>query len=98
MKTIEEAGTQTLRWVRDEGHPEGFDLLAGDEPVVHLRWKHRGGSLALAETGRGVWSLKRLGLLQPHVTVRGSEKEVDLARLSVHFRQSLLEIGGKPAL
>lgn len=75
----------TLRWLRTAESPVEFTLSSGESPVATLRWKQRGGSLAASESSDGVWTLKRGGFLNPHVTVRGEGSEAVRARLTVHL-------------
>jgi hypothetical protein len=84
-----------LHWVRTAERPAGFELRDLDVPVAALGWVRHGGSLAEVETAAGRWSLKRTGFLHPVVTVRPKGgPATDLARLTVHWRRSLLESPG----
>ena len=74
-----------MRWLRTSDKPLGFALSSGDATVASLQWKRHGGSLAAAETSGGIWTLKRGGFLNPHVTVRPEGSERVQARLSAHL-------------
>ena len=82
----------TLRWLRTNEDPEEFTLSSGESSVATLRWVRRGGSLATAETPDGVWTLKRGGFLNPHVTVRTQGSDAVRARLSVHLNHHELAL------
>ena len=62
-----------------------FTLSSAESAVATLRWRQRGGSLAAAETSDGVWTLKRGGFLNPHVTVRTEGSETVRATLTAHL-------------
>ena len=81
-----------LRWLRTAEGPVEFTLSSADSPVATLRWKQRGGSLAAAETLGGVWTLKRGGFLNPHVTVRSEGSDAVRARLTVHLNRHELSV------
>ena len=84
----------SLRWLRGGDDPLVYSLLAGDQPVAHLAWKGRSGSLATAQTAGSTWTLKRVGFLNPHVNVRAEGRPGDVAGLSVHFNYHRIEIAG----
>ena len=81
-----------LRWLRTREHPTAFSLLSGDSTVATLEWAQRGGSLATARTSSTVWTLKRGGFLNPHITVRVREESA--ARLSVHLNYHQIDVAG----
>ncbi len=83
-----------LRWLKTSDRPIGFTLSSGEAEVATLRWKEHPGSLAVAETGTGAWTLKRGGFLNPIVTVRPSSGGADLARLTVHLNYHRVELAG----
>ena len=86
----------TLRWLRSAESPAEFTLLSADSPIVVLRWKQKGGSLAFAETSERVWTLKRGGFLSPHITVREEGSEAVPARLAAHlsYHEVTIDPGG----
>ena len=83
-----------LRWLRTEENPTAFALASGDARVAEIRWARSGGSLAVADTAEGSWSLKRGGFLNPHVTVRVSGEPSDLARITAHLSSHRIEVRG----
>jgi hypothetical protein len=76
-----------------------FELLEGEEPLGRLSWKSFCGTHATAECADGAWSFKRVGFLDPRVTVRERGSEEDLAVFRPRFTgNGLLEIRGGPIL
>ena len=75
----------TLRWLRTAESPIEFTLSSGDSPVAAIRWRQRGGSLAVAASSEDHWTLKRGGFMNPHVTMRTEGSEAVRARLTVHL-------------
>jgi hypothetical protein len=81
-----------FRWLRDREHPAAFSLLSGDRAVATLEWKAKGGSLATVQSVSDLWTLKRGGFLNPHITVRNQERLA--ARLSVHMNHHQIDVVG----
>jgi hypothetical protein len=75
-----------LRWLRVDGPTTGFDLLSGEQAVEELRWAKPTGSLAVATTSAGAWTLKRIGFLNTHLTLREKGGDRDVARVTAHYR------------
>jgi hypothetical protein len=84
----------SLRWLRRGATPLEFDLLAGDVPLATLTWKAGPGALTTARTASATWTLKRIGFLNPTVTVRAEGATANLARLSVHWNFHRVELTG----
>jgi hypothetical protein len=96
VQPFDPAKATALHWVRSADKPPGFELRDLDVPVASLRWVRHGGSLAEAETAGESWTVKRVGFLHPLVTARRTKgPPADAARLTVHWRRSLLELAGK---
>jgi hypothetical protein len=87
----------SLRWLRRGDTPLEFDLLAGELPVATLTWKAGTGSLATARTASSVWTLKRVGFLNPRVSVRAEGDPADVAHLSVHWNYHRIDVAGHPS-
>ncbi len=94
---VDSVDATSLRWLRRNESPLEFDLLAGDQPVAVLSWKARTGTLATAETAGGSWTLKRVGFLNPQITLRAESGSANLARLSVHWNYHQIEVTGGPS-
>ncbi len=88
------ADLAALRWLKTADSPFVFTLSSGDLPLAQLRWADRSGSLAHAETAADLWTLKRGGFLNPHVTLRTTDSEAALARISVHFNYHSVSFAG----
>jgi hypothetical protein len=97
LASFDSIDATSLRWLRRADDPLAFELLAGDVGIESLSWRGRSGSLASAQTAGGAWTLKRVGFLNPRVSVREDGSPTDLARLSVHFNYHRLEVRGGPA-
>lgn len=82
----------SLRWLRRGESPLQFDLLAGDRLVASLEWKVHGGTLATARTAQGSWTLKRVGFLNPGITVRSEGSAENVARLTAHLQYHRIEL------
>ncbi len=91
--------SRALRWFRTAEAPAAFELRDGDAPVAVLRFARREGSLAEVAVRGATWTLKRIGFVHPQVTVRVAGGEpAPVARLTVHWRRSLLERAGQPPI
>jgi hypothetical protein len=80
-----------LRWLRTADSPLEFTLSSADRVVGILRWEKTVGSLATAETSDARWTLKRVGFLNPHLTLRVPGAPVDVARVTVHSTHHRIE-------
>ena len=94
---LDSTDASALRWLRQGESPLAFDLSAADQLLVTLRWKGRSGTLATAESAAGTWTLKRVGFLNPQVTVRNEGSSATIARLSVHWNYHRIDITGGPS-
>jgi len=94
---IKSVDATSLRWLRRNEKPLEFELLAGEQSVLTLRWNSGTGTLATAESAGGTWTLKRVGFLNPQVSVRVPGSTDDVARLSVHLNYHRIEIRGGPS-
>lgn len=73
-----QSGT-ALEWRRvPETKPAQFELYVGHDLVARLSWLKNDGSLALAESAHGRWTIKRVGFFSTRVMVRieGTDSEV----------------------
>jgi hypothetical protein len=97
LATFHDVDLSTLRWTRVHGPPHTFQLSAGDTAIARLVWSRPHGSLAIAETADGRWSLKRAGFLHAHLTVRREGSDKDVARLVAAWRDHRIELSGGEA-
>jgi hypothetical protein len=86
----------SLRWLRSRDSPLEFDLLAGDPTIGTLRWDGPAGTRATFRTAAQSWTLKRVGFLNPQVTVRSGSPAENAARLTVHWNYHQIEVTGGP--
>jgi len=82
----------TLRWLRVGETPLAFHLLAGDQPLGALQWNEPGGTRATATTNAAAWTLKRVGFLNPRVTVRVEGADANAAQLTVHLNYHRVDL------
>lgn len=79
MKRIGDYQIEALEWRQPKGLDHFYELKAGQELLARLTFRSLFGTLATAETAEGSWTFKRVGFLNPRVTVRVASKEEDLA-------------------
>ncbi len=82
-----------LRWLRTGENPTAFALSSGDQPIAEIRWAKSTGSLAQTETADARWSLKRVGFLNAHLTLRVDGAPSDWARITVHYDSVARHVG-----
>jgi hypothetical protein len=78
-KTLSTVAGGPLYWIQPKTFERRFELRAGDGSLVaSLRWERACGTLATAVSAEGGWTFKRVGFLNPRVTVRevGGEENV----------------------
>ena len=85
---------EALRWLRAGPTSPEFQLLSGPVLVGSLSWTRARGSLALARIALREFTIKRVGFLNPHITVRRKGEEKDLARLTSHLSHHRIELAG----
>ncbi|HNT26247.1 MAG TPA: hypothetical protein PKM21_17905 [Anaerolineales bacterium] len=68
----------TPYWIQPAALERRFVLHSGEHELGQLEFHSAWGSLALAECAQGRWSFKRVGFLNPRVTVRLPDTESDL--------------------
>jgi len=78
LKSFPATGEELI-WIRPSQNERMYSLRSGSEEIGTLRWDSSSGSLARAATSAGEWTLKRVGYLQPRVSVRASGVSEDLA-------------------
>lgn len=79
IESLSKVAEMPLYWVQPKTFDRWFELRAGDELAATLGWKTSCGTLAAAESGDGRWTFKRVGFLNPRVTVREAGSQIDLA-------------------
>lgn len=66
------------QWVQPKSFHNRYELRAGDELFAVLEFPKMFGSLALACTEDGRWTLKRVGFFKTRVTIREEGQDSDL--------------------
>jgi hypothetical protein len=79
MAGFKEIATPTAEWSQLNSFQKRFELKTAGEVLGQLVFKSNLGTLATARCAAGSWSYKRIGFLNPRVTVRKQGAEHDLA-------------------
>ena len=79
MQSIRKIAPATLYWVQLRAIRHEFELRSGDELCGMLHWEKAFGSLASATSDDGQWTFKRVGFLNPRVTIRQPGSDMDIA-------------------
>ena len=79
MQSIRKIAPATLHWVQLRAIKHEFDLRSEDELCGTLRWEKAFGSLASATSDDGQCTFKRVGFLNPRVTIRKPGSDLDIA-------------------
>ncbi|HTP53668.1 MAG TPA: hypothetical protein VML94_01725 [Thermoplasmata archaeon] len=94
LAPIDSVDRSALRWLRTNPTVPEYTLLAGETAIAIVRWAHRTGARATAETADGIWTLGRSGFLVPHLTVRRQGSDDSIARLTNRLGHHDIEVGG----
>ena len=80
MKALSSTVGTDLYWMQPAGlDNRWFELRAGGSLVATLGFESLCDSLARAESADGSWTFRRVGILNPRVTVRKAGEEASLA-------------------
>ncbi len=76
--TAGENQSKSLEWIQPRAGARFYELRANDATMGTLGFRSAWGTLATAEFGDTAWTFKRIGFLNPRVTIRdrGSDKEL----------------------
>jgi hypothetical protein len=85
MKRVADFTHKKLSWVQPKVGVRYFELRAEGETVATLSFRSSSGSLATAEMDGGSRTFKRVGFLNPRVTVRDAGGLEDLASYHPRF-------------
>jgi hypothetical protein len=85
MKPFSEISADPLEWREPKALEQHYELYQGDEIFATLIFKTAFGSLATAETTECKWTFKRVGFLNPRVTVRELGSDGNLAVFQPRF-------------
>lgn len=79
MKSLSELEEGQAEWIQPKSFERSYQLKWRDEVLARLSFRSRTGTLATGETAEGRWTFKRVGFLNPRITVRSVGSEEDLA-------------------
>jgi len=79
MEPISKMADQDLVWTQPNAFKEEYELRAQDALLATLKFRSAFGSLAVAETGNGCWTFKRVGFFSTRVSIRACDTETDMA-------------------
>jgi hypothetical protein len=79
VKPIREANP-VLQWIHPDPTKRHFELRDEGDTVATLTWEKPSGSIAIAKSSGGSWSLKRLGFLNPRVSAIELESRAPVVR------------------
>ena len=85
MDHISDFAGQGLEWLQPKTLEHYFELQAGPAQLATLTFHSAWGTLASAETADGAWTFKRVGFLNPRVTVRVAGSPDNLAVYQPRF-------------
>jgi hypothetical protein len=97
MDKISNFTNYKLYWLEKSAFKQNFELHSElDSLLASLTFKKLSGTLAEAESAEGSWTFKRVGFLNPKVTIRTQQKEEDIAIFHPKsFSKSILEFSNK---
>ena len=79
MASYEPIDGPEVTWFQPKALERRFELRRGEARLAELAFRSSFGTMALGESARGRWTLKRVGFFKPRVTVRAEGAEKDLA-------------------
>jgi hypothetical protein len=79
LQKLSELNHLRVEWSQPRTLDRYFELHAGGVLLSTLTFRSAWGTLATAESGEGRWSFKRVGFLNPRLTIRVNDQEPDLA-------------------
>jgi hypothetical protein len=79
MVEFKEIGSPTAEWIQPDSFNKCFELQSDDGMLGRLEFRSDFGTLAAARCAAGSWSYKRVGFLNPRVTVREEGSTFDIA-------------------
>jgi hypothetical protein len=79
MRKLSELEGEQAEWIQPKTFERLYQLIWGKEMLARLYFRSGTGTLATGETAEGIWTFKRVGFLNPRITVRAAGSEEDLA-------------------
>lgn len=85
MQDMRAALSTIAEWVQPKALANHYELWSPDALWASLTFRSMSGTLATAETAEGRWTYKRVGFLNPRITVRVEGAEDDVAIYQPRF-------------
>lgn len=79
MERLSEFTQSKAEWIQPKTLERFYELRSGAARLASLAFRSSFGTLAVAETAEGRWTFKRVGFLNPRVTVRVAGEQDDVA-------------------
>jgi hypothetical protein len=79
MRSLSDFAGSTLEWTQPKSFERFYELRVGETRLATLSFRSSFGTLAVVETSEGKWTFKRVGFLNPKITVRIAGSDEDLA-------------------
>jgi hypothetical protein len=79
MKSLSHLNHTVLSCVQPKTLNRFFEIRQNEDVVATLAFESKFGTLATATSADGSWTFKRIGFLNPRITVRRAGEEQDLA-------------------
>lgn len=99
MLPLSESRGRFLEWLQPKTFDTYYELRSDRGLLGTLTFRSNFGTLAVGETADGKWSFKRVGFLNPRVTVRTYGSEHDMAMYQPKFwGDGILIFAGGPNL
>ncbi len=79
MHSLTSAIGLSIEWIQPKALARAFELTDGTRTFATLNFEKQFGSLGRAETSDGVFTMKRVGFFNTHITLRREGSDTDLA-------------------
>lgn len=86
MLSLRDVHTAELRWNRPSRKMWEYELLAGDSPVLRVRWERKWRARATVASAAGTWTIDKRGTLRPSVVITDAGGTVDIANFRGNWR------------
>ena len=100
MKEFATSAGDELLWKQPKATQRNFELYRRDESFGYMEFRSMWGTLAAARNPIQDWSFKRMGFLNPYITIRFPEADSDHALFSpkIFGGGTLQMLDGRPFL
>ncbi len=79
MTQLSKIEAPQAEWLQPKSGERKFELWANDALLGKLSFRSSSGTLALTESAYGNWTFKRIGFMNPRITIRSEGLEENLA-------------------